>query len=204
MEPSRFDELTKALATATSRRHALKALAATVGGVLGFGSIGIAFANCKPNGIGCNIGYQCCSGACCHGTCTDLSSNPNNCGSCGHTCGTGQLCQNGQCVNPCAANGGTCNGNSDCCSGHCENNQCVCPSGCIVLANGTCAQTCTGVPDSCTCNGTCGGDSSSPTGGLCGSTLTINATCTSDRDCPPGYACNTNGGPPAHCFLACC
>jgi hypothetical protein len=43
MEPSRFDDLTKALATATSRRHAIKAIAATtLGGILGLSSIGTA------------------------------------------------------------------------------------------------------------------------------------------------------------------
>ncbi len=36
MDPSRFDELTKALATATSRRQTLKTIAAaTLGGILG-------------------------------------------------------------------------------------------------------------------------------------------------------------------------
>jgi hypothetical protein len=45
MDSTRFDDLTKALATATSRRQALKALAAaTVGGMLGLGGIGTTFA----------------------------------------------------------------------------------------------------------------------------------------------------------------
>jgi hypothetical protein len=49
MEPSKFDDLTKALATATSRRQALKAIGAALGGALGLSRIGIAFADqCKP------------------------------------------------------------------------------------------------------------------------------------------------------------
>lgn len=113
MKSSTFDDLTKALATSTSRRQALKAIAATIGGVLGLGSIGTAFANCKPNGIGCNTSSQCCSGGCCHGTCTDLNT-PQNCGSCGHTCDASQCqtCQHGACVSTCTSdqycNNGTC------------------------------------------------------------------------------------------------
>ena len=45
MEPTRFDEFTKVLATPTTRRQALKAIAATtLGGLLGLGGIGTAFA----------------------------------------------------------------------------------------------------------------------------------------------------------------
>lgn len=34
----------------------------------------------------------------CGDTCRDLQHDPNNCGSCGHTCEGGQLCSNGACV----------------------------------------------------------------------------------------------------------
>ncbi len=45
MESSRFDELTKALATTTSRRQMLKTLAASVvGGILGLGRADLALA----------------------------------------------------------------------------------------------------------------------------------------------------------------
>ena len=151
MGPSRFDDLTKTLATATSRRQALKTLAATaLGGLLGLGGIGTAFANCKPNGIGCNSNSQCCSGGCCKGICTDLGTT-SNCGACGHKCGANQTCQNGQCVTPCTANGDTCSGNSDCCSGNCSNGVC-CASGRVGLCNGSCALPCdpdVGCSDGC-------------------------------------------------------
>ncbi len=67
MEPSRFDELTKALATSTSRRQALKTIAATtLGSTLGLAGIGTAFAKpkCHRNGTGCDTSFQCCSGFC--------------------------------------------------------------------------------------------------------------------------------------------
>ena len=127
MEPSRFDELTKALATSTSRRQALKALAATLGGLLGLGSVGTALANCKPNGIGCNTGTQCCSGKCQHGTCCSSQegatcSVDRDCcsGTCcqGVCCTSGQVClSNGSCATPCPAFGGPCSGS--CGSGIC-------------------------------------------------------------------------------------
>src|SRR5436309_2755964 len=70
MEPSRFDNLTKALATSTSRRQALKAVGATLGGALGLSRIGIAFADqCKPLGAKCFKRQQCCSGICSNGMC---------------------------------------------------------------------------------------------------------------------------------------
>src|SRR5947208_15208027 len=44
MQPSNFDELTKALATSTSRRHALRLIVtASIGGLLGIGGISTAF-----------------------------------------------------------------------------------------------------------------------------------------------------------------
>jgi hypothetical protein len=70
MEPSKFDDLTKALATSTSRRQALKTIAATtLAGLLGLGSIGTAFAMCQPFRHACGNNQQCCSNVCCNGTC---------------------------------------------------------------------------------------------------------------------------------------
>src|SRR5438270_151547 len=71
MNPTTFDALTKALATRTSRREALKAIAATtLGSILGLSGIGTALAKCKPAGDKCNHDHQCCSGLVCqHGQC---------------------------------------------------------------------------------------------------------------------------------------
>src|SRR5690348_5775967 len=92
MESSRFDDLTKALATSTSRRQALKTIAATtLGGILGLVGIETVFASptCKPNGHGCGTNKQCCSGFC------DKTTN-----TCGCPSGTVQLC-NGTCAIDC-------------------------------------------------------------------------------------------------------
>jgi hypothetical protein len=50
--------------------------------------------------------YACCSTglACCNGICTDVNSDPNNCGACGKVCAASTpFCIQGVCtVNPCA------------------------------------------------------------------------------------------------------
>jgi hypothetical protein len=85
MNSSRFDDLTKALATSTSRRQALKAIVATIiGGLLGLDSIGTASAKCHGAGHPCDENSTCCSHLCCNGVC----------------CDSGQICQNGACVSP--------------------------------------------------------------------------------------------------------
>jgi stigma-specific protein Stig1 len=41
----------------------------------------------------------------CGGTCMDIRSDPRNCGACGHACGAGLSCSDGQCA---ADGGGAC------------------------------------------------------------------------------------------------
>ncbi len=208
MDPSRFDDFTKSLARSTSRRQALKAFAATLGGLLGLGGVGTAFANCKPNGIGCNTNSQCCSGGCCHGTCTNLGTT-NNCGACGHTCSSGQgccsgtctdltttqncgscgnvctggqICQGGQCT--ACTGGGSCGKDGDCCSGTCCQGTC-CSPGRVCLSNGTCAISCTG-RGPCSC-GYCAPDTSGEN--YCYSDGRLVGQCTDDSGCAKGYFC---------------
>jgi hypothetical protein len=65
MDVTRFDDLTKGLATSPSRRAALKTIAATtIGGILGLAGMGTAFAGekcgdrtCLPGDICCNVGH---------------------------------------------------------------------------------------------------------------------------------------------------
>jgi hypothetical protein len=91
MDSSKFDAFTKALATAPSRRHALKTIvASTLGAMLGLGGIGTAFAKCHPAGHPCEENSTCCSQLCC------IAAGQTE----GVCCDTGQVCQNGTCVSP--------------------------------------------------------------------------------------------------------
>lgn len=75
------------------------------------GHSSVASAQVCTSDAGCtDIGTECISGSCacgtngladgltdCAGTCTDTTSDPNNCGSCGNVCGGGDTCQAGTC-----------------------------------------------------------------------------------------------------------
>jgi hypothetical protein len=62
MDATRCDDFTKGLATSTSRRAALKTIAATtIGGKLGLAGIGTAFAGDKCGNQDCPPGTICCN-----------------------------------------------------------------------------------------------------------------------------------------------
>ncbi len=149
---------------------------------------------------------QCqCPGSCaagladCNGTCADLASDYQNCGSCGVVCATGTTCSSGQCSGePCAPGftlcAATCvdlstdHSNCGACGTSCDNAH-VCGNGVCVAATcepdqGTCtvdADCCTGICASG--NDRCGCIPSSATGcgvdsDCCQSTdVCINNTC---------------------------
>src|SRR5437588_11170964 len=153
MEPTRFDDLTKALATSTSRRQALKTIAATtVGGILGLSGIGNVFAipKCHRAGLGCDTNSNCCSGLYCapNGKCTTCPALPA-CNS-GCPCPSGQTCQNGVCVLSCLQQ--PCTSDSDCCSGTCTAT--FCGSGGVGVCCGIAGTHCTSDSDCC-CAATC-------------------------------------------------
>src|SRR5260221_7452254 len=115
MDPTKFDELTKSLATPTSRRQAVKTLAASAfGSMLAFSGLDRVFAmtgRCRP---GLTL---------CHGKCVNTKTDPKNCGVCGTMCVSG-VCFNGLCCPP-----GTINCNNSCCDGTCLNGTTCFPTG---------------------------------------------------------------------------
>jgi hypothetical protein len=217
MQPSNFDELTKALATSTSRRHALRLIAtASIGGLFGLGGIRMAFGKnspCHRNGTACSANQKCCSNYCVKGKCTcppvptcnsvcpcpsgQTCVNGTCCPTanvCGSSCGcpTGQVCLNDQCA-PCITAGNSCNASIECCSNNCCLGLC-CDSDRICLSNGTCAKPCEapgGCGNSCGCY---------ITRQICG-TLGNGGSCTIDDDCPRGQWCNYDT---QECFAANC
>jgi hypothetical protein len=56
--------------------------------------------------VACNTNFTCSGGTCackapftkCSGACTDVQSDPNNCGQCGTACPAGQSCTAGACT----------------------------------------------------------------------------------------------------------
>lgn len=209
MDPFRFDEFTKTLATSSTRRAALRRIGGILGGTAFAGVFpGLAFAKnsacaqfcASVFGADTPAAAQCTSDAAhgkglCHscGSNADISSiccTRNASGFCASysptlpcSCAANQTCQNGTCVTPCAANGGTCSVDTDCCSGNCSNGIC-CGSGKVGLSNGTCATPCT----SMCCQG-CEQDTSGAT--YCRGDACNNTSCYTDSDCPMGQFCNS-------------
>ncbi len=145
MKENIFDEVTKALATATSRRQALKRIGGILGGTALAGLFpGLALAQGNSDaahfcasvfGAHTPAANQCTSDAA-HGTGLYYNSNcggntqsvccpTNPDGTCtsyssATCCGSGQTCQNGACVTPCLPSGSNCqNDPFGCCSGTC-------------------------------------------------------------------------------------
>jgi hypothetical protein len=159
MKPSKFDELTKALATATSRRQALKAIGAAVGGALGFSRIGIAFADqCKPLGASCFKDNQCCSGHCTShtkgggGTCVTPTTTTTP----APTTTTTSTTTTTTTTPACLPSGKPCTGNSQCCLGLCCNATCChshnatcCPAGSRSSCCAAGSYCCNSSPDGC-------------------------------------------------------
>jgi hypothetical protein len=115
-------------------------------------------------------GGLCCGGVLCGTSCTNLSGDVSNCGSCGHGCAADEFCAGGSCT-PC----------SPVCAGACvdltlDNANCgSCGNACLA------SQVCTG--GACaTCPTLCGG--------ACTDLTTDNANCGScGSACAPGESC---------------
>jgi hypothetical protein len=181
MNDPQFDELTKTLATLTSRRQALKTLGATVvGAVLGLSGIGTVFARCRSAGKKCKKSAQCCK----HGVCIG-----------------GKCCSRSHaCLSTCCASGATCC-KGTCCAGTCTD----CGSGQTCLLSdpnscGSCGKVC---PANQACFGglcTCLPPETECSDGSC----CLGNCCTGSSGgticCDPGWpCCLTPGGFPSCC-----
>lgn len=102
-------------------------------------------------------------------TCKNFSTDPSNCGACGHVCPPGTSCCSGVCVDTssdpsnCGACGRACRG------GTCTGGVCQCPSG-TTNCGGTCANISTDPLNCGSCGRTCPADCSGNrqcSGGVC-------------------------------------
>jgi Glycosyl hydrolase family 12 len=165
-------------------------------------------------GKGGTTGVTCASGqkACSQG-CTNVQTDPQNCGACGTACGTGQTCSagvcacgtgllscGGSCVSSNNANCGTCG--ATCSSTQvCSNNACSssCATGTTACSGGTCANTMTDPLNCGTCGTVCSGGSTCNAGActcavttqkLCGGTC-LDTTSNMSNCGSCGHACTT-------------
>ena len=187
MDDVRFDALVRRLgATPLTRALALRGLTGGVlAGVLG-SAIAVSSTDAKKKRKTCPSGFTRCTVK--RGrkkrkksVCVDTRNDSANCGGCGQTCATGQVCQGSAC---------TCNGAP--CAGCCADN--VCQAGTTTQqcgTNGAVCQTCDG-GRSCQ-NGSCGCPSGQDfCGGACVDTETDAANCGSCGNvCSGGNDCNT-------------
>jgi hypothetical protein len=101
------------------------------------GNVCPAGSTCSAGTCGCAPGQMLCNGTCgdpvacscpsgwsfCNGMCSDVMADAANCGMCGRTCATGEVCDAGMCRSPDS------NACTDTCGGGrtCQAGTCVCP-----------------------------------------------------------------------------
>jgi hypothetical protein len=197
MDGSRFDDLTRMIATASSRRRFLGGLLGTVGVALG-ATAARAAPTCPSEqiyrrGIGCacratgrpptNGGCPCPTGqTSCPAGCVDTTLDPANCGGCGETCPADlPFCRDGRCLQ--------CLQDTDCpLGGTCLRRvgnlfgRCFCQF--LGTACGSDAECCDQVVGGITYQVAC-----SPSG-FCGF---YGAACSEDSSCFPLLACGVDG-----------
>jgi hypothetical protein len=204
MNPSNFDELTKALASSSSRRHALRLIVTTaVGGLFGLTSISTAFGRnplrTKTNKPSPPPGNSNCAKWCAQvfgpntpaaGQCTsDAAKGRGLCATCG-TRNPSSIC----CVRN---NRGFCNGTAGaCCSG--GQTPCFgCPSGQTCTSTGCCMPNCSATHN-------CGDDGCGGSCGTCTSPDTcVNGQCICVPDCT-AKACGSDDGCGGMCQTGTC
>jgi hypothetical protein len=103
----------------------------------------------------------------CADGCVNLSTDPDNCGSCGHWCRSGERCLNGRCSDfgsdpsNCGGAGNVCPAGAPCIEGYCS------ALGCLDSAMTACNNTCTRTRNDPANCGTCG--NACPSGQACSS-----------------------------------
>ncbi len=129
--------------------------------------------------VGCNGGPACPPvDLCCATGCEDTSSDPNNCGGCGHVCAPGQSCVESVCqMGPNCHGEPACTGAQSCCASGCTNTK-------------TDPENCGGCGLPCAPGDTCAG-------GMCQTMIACGdgGVCTGTQTCCPSGCTDTTGDP---------
>ena len=142
----------------------------------------------------CQVGQDCCGGAC-----IDVTSDPANCGSCNAACAPGETCAAGQCS--CGMGGNHCTAPRSCCNNACDDlladvkNCGVCGMACAngeQCANGLCGNGGGG------CNPPCAAGQQCINGQCSGGGNNCNPPCPQGQTCVFGILCM-----PTPCMPAC-
>lgn len=173
MDGSRFDRLTRTLATAAPRRRVVAGLVAGVFGGIGSRARDGVDAACTRTARPCATGGECCSGICTNGRCACAPGNEPCGGGCAPVCppdqfrGSGCRCLCRATGRPPGPIGCPCAASS------------VCDGGEIVFCGGT--------QNDCLCDSTAGG------GLVCSDFFAaLDVPCASDADCPASHTCVTS------------
>jgi formylglycine-generating enzyme required for sulfatase activity len=130
------------------------------------------------------VGFRCCADDL---TCGDTTSDFFNCGTCGHACSAGQVCDSGNCQATCTTAGLTaCSGScvnlqtnaNDCgtCNNACDFGQSCVAGSCVCqksVCDGRCVDTQTDVANCSTCDHACTGSQLCSSGVCCDAGLTV-------------------------------
>jgi hypothetical protein len=204
MNPSNFDDLTKALANSSSRRHALRVIVTTaVGGLLGLTSVSTAFGRhqhrtkktSKPSGSPPSNSKCAKFCAAVFGPNTPAA---NTCTSDAAHNKMGNLCQkcNGNASSICCTTtGGYCGTGATCCSTsmgeRCCSGVCVQADCCDDGDCGNGQKCCSGTCADCCTDSDCGGNGATCQGGTCVQTcVSAGGTCTMTSQCCSGLTCD--------------
>ena len=217
MDYERFDDLTRALATGTSRRRVLRGLVGSaLGGALSLVGLEAMAANCRLIGQRCNDAHSCCKGAICTAkgvcrcnkdrgflscngdgtTCVNTNNSEEHCGACNSPCGANEVCQGGQCV---------CASGFHRCSGTCvtDTDPTACGTSCTVCGTSQLCDANTGgccAPQGFTSTSACITDDDCCSDSKCAAFMGISRC--RPKDCvESGQSCGTD---PLGCPTACC
>jgi hypothetical protein len=199
VDQTRFEALTRSLASLPSRRNVLRSLASAGLGLSALRLSDTASAKNKKKGKkkrkkkvqqGCTP------------NCTERTCGNDGCGgSCG-ACGPTQVCHGGTCCVP-ESRGATCAGRCGTWTNTCgQTVACAtCAAGQQCLSNGSCAIVCAVNGD---CSG-CGCSNPSVEGAqhCIGDLVRPEVLCTSTTDCPPGSHCQDIGAASSVCISVC-